>query len=238
MLAVNVETMKPNEIELAWNGTEKCLDCGIRNLVLFADLRREDFELLHLPIDDIELPAGDILYRESDRPQFVYTVRSGLLKLVRFFPDGSYRIVRLLRRGDLAGIEALNGVPYLQQAVALRDCTLCRIPKDNVDRLNARSPRLYRQLTRRWHNVQSDADRWLTEFAVGNARRRLAKLLLYLAEDAGNGCFLPAREDIGAILAISTETASRMVAEFNRQGLIEIRRQYASIDKPALEDIR
>ncbi len=230
--------MKLSKIDQAWNGTEKCSQCHIRDLVLFADLQREDFDLLHHPIDDIELKAGDTLYKQNEPPKYVYTLRSGLIKLVRYLPNGSYRIVRLLRQGDLAGIEALNQTPYLQQAIALKKTAICRIPTEDIEQLNRNSPHLYKQLTVRWQKVQHDADIWLAEFTAGSSRKRLANLLLYLSDiQDGERLYLPSREDIGALLAITTETASRIIAEFKRVGYIQTRGRSAIIDKHQLKKI-
>jgi CRP-like cAMP-binding protein len=230
--------MKLALINTVWEGAEKCQNCGIRHLVLFADLNQDDFNLIHLPIDDYELEVSETLYKESMRPQFIYTIRSGLVKLVHFLPDGNYRIIRLLKQGDVGGIEALNGTPYLHHAIALQKTSVCRIPVNEVERLNRESPRLHKKLTARWQQALSDADFWLAHLTVGPAKKRVANLLLYLGKSsdfAGNQTFLLGREDMGALLGITTETASRVVAEFKRAHIIrptpDLHCAYIDIDK-------
>ncbi len=224
--------MKSTTIKQAWSRAEKCLHCSIRNLALFADLQREDFNLLHQPINEYTIAAGDELYAEKDTAHFVYTIRSGMIKLVYYLANGNYRIVRLLRQGDLVGIEALNGSRYLHHAIALQNTEVCRIPVEVIEQLNSDTPHLYKQLTASWQKVQSDADVWLVELTVGRSKQRVANLLLYLANFSEEGSFyLPTREDIGALLGITTETASRIIAEFKRLGLLQIERQVAKIDK-------
>jgi len=231
--------MKPIVINQAWNGAEKCQLCPIRDLVLFADLKQDDFHLLHLPINEFELEAGAILYEQKDKIDFVYTIRSGLVKLVRYLPNGSYRIIRLLRQGDLAGIEALNGSAYLHHAIAIQNTSVCRIPVKNVEYLNNKTGHLYTQLTARWQKVQSDADIWLADLTMGSSKYRVAKLLLYLANDeVDEAFFLPTREDIGALLAITPETASRIIAEFKRAGLLTTKKNVAKINDSTLELIQ
>lgn len=224
--------MNPTSINLVWNGAEKCSQCLIRHLVLFADLQQDDFNQLHIPIHDLELQTGSTLYKENEEAQYVYTIRSGMVKLVRYLPNGSYRIVRLLQVGDLAGIEALGGSAYLHHAITLQNTSVCRIPIKDIEQLNLKSPRLYKQLTARWQKVQSDANIWLAELTVGNSRKRVANLLIYLSHFSSNDSFyLPGREDIGAILAITTETASRIIAEFKRLDYLRIEHQNAFINK-------
>jgi CRP-like cAMP-binding protein len=230
--------MKTTDITQAWNGADKCQQCPIRELVLFADLQREDFDLLHLPINDYKLKAGESLYQEQQSPKFVYTIRSGLVKLVHYLPDGNYRIVRLLHQGDLAGIEALNKSSYLHHAIALQETSVCRIPVEDIELLNNNSPHLYKQLTARWQKVQSDANVWLADLTMGSSKKRMANLLIYLSDHSNDeGYFyLPSREDIGALLAVTTETASRIVAEFKRLSLLTTQSHMAQLDKAKLLD--
>jgi CRP-like cAMP-binding protein len=230
--------MKSIAINQAWNGAEKCQQCRIRELVLFADLQRDDFDLLHKPIIDYIVQTGETLYQEKQAPKFVYTIRSGMIKLVRYLPNGNYRIVRLLQKGDLAGIEALNGSAYLHHAIVLQNTSVCQIPIEDIENLNQNSPHLYKQLTARWQKVQNDADIWLAEFTVGHSKKRMANLLSYLTTSNTNDCFyLPGREDIGALLAITTETASRIIAEFKRLGILQALSHDARIDKKKLEQM-
>jgi len=231
--------MKPIVINQAWNGAEKCQLCPIRDLVLFADLKQDDFHLLHLPINEFEVEAGAILYEQKDKIDFVYTIRSGLVKLVRYLPNGSNRIIRLLRQGDLAGIEALNGSAYLHHAIAIQNTSVCRIPVKNIEYLNNKTGHLYAQLTARWQKVQSDADIWLADLTMGSSKYRVAKLLIYLASNkVDEAFFLPTREDIGALLAITPETASRIIAEFKRAGMLTTKKNTAKINDSTLELIQ
>jgi len=222
----------------AWTGNTKCQNCNIRKLALFADLNQQDFDLIHQPIDDLDYDCGEIIYKMTDSPLYVYTIRSGLVKLVHDLANGSYRIVRILRQGDVVGIEALNGTAYLQNAIALLPTSVCRIPAAEIERLNRESPRLSKQLTARWHKAISDADTWLAELTAGVSKRRVASLLLYLDDNKdADYCYIPSREDIGALLAITTETASRIIAEFGRNGWITVDGNKAHIDRVALEKI-
>jgi CRP-like cAMP-binding protein len=71
----------------------------------------------------------------------------------------------------------------------------------------------------RWHDALHQADDWLTELSTGKATQRLARLLIHLAEPNGT-VTLFSREDLGAILGITSEHASRTVAELKKNGAI------------------
>ncbi len=215
----------------------KCLQCNIRKITLFADLKRQDFKLIHQAIDHIDFDGGENIYKVTDSPLFVYTIRSGMVKLVHDFANGSYRIVRILRQGDVAGMEALNGSVYLQNAIALLPTSVCRIPVGEIERLNNNSSRLSKQLTARWQQTVSDANTWLVQLMTGTSRQRVASFLLYLDDHKESACYIPSREDIGAVLAITPETSSRIIAEFRRNSWIKVDGKNASIDRTTLEKI-
>jgi CRP-like cAMP-binding protein len=231
------ERMKSIIIEKAWQGAERCKNCAIRHLVLFADLSHEDFDRIHYPIDDLEYEPGSRLYLQGDALEHVYTVRSGLIKLVQHLPNGDRRIVRLLGQGDLAGLEGLNDQPADHEAVTLDHASVCRIPISVIKTLQRQTPNLHEALMRRWQKALSGADSWITRLSTGNARQRVARLLMLLDETSTDeSFFLPTREDMGAMLGITTESASKATAEFRRKGWLRPLGQHrAWIDARALQ---
>lgn len=213
------KSIQPEE---AWKGTADCKVCTLRESVLFAGLDEKSFDQVHQPIEQLNFEAGSTLYRAGEHGSHLYTIRQGLVKLVQYLPDGSQRIVRLCRDTNLIGLEALLGQPYQHDAVLLLNSDFCSLPVAVVKRLSNENPSLHTELLNRWQQALVEADAWLTELSTGSARQRVARLLLRLAKNSPNNeCLLFSREDIGSILGVTTETASRTIAEFRRQGLLK-----------------
>lgn len=205
----------------AKDGTADCLQCSIRESVLFAGVEDSAFEKLHDPIDQYTLPVGATLYHAGDKGEKLYTIRSGIIKLVQYLPDGSQRIVRLIRTTDVTGLEILVGETYQHDAVVLQETEVCALPVRVVNNLSNENPNLHKELLNRWQRALTEADAWLTELSTGSAKQRIARLLLRLVKNREESqCSLFAREDMGAMLGITTETASRTIAEFKRQSLL------------------
>ena len=205
----------------AWSGQADCLHCALRASVLFSGLEEQAFERIHEPIDQFTLKPGNVLYHVGDAGDFLFTVRSGALKLVQYLPDGSQRIVRLARTTDVLGLEAVLDASYQHEAIALHVTEVCRFPARLVRDLGRENPALHRELMARWQRALTEADAWLTELSTGSARQRIARLLLRLVRDRETSdCQLFGREDMGAMLGVTTETASRAIAEFKRQSLL------------------
>ena len=212
--------MGENGIAVAWKGPVECRSCSIRDLVLFADLTEHDFTPVHARIDEILYAPGAPLYESGQTGHHVFTLRGGLVKLVQCAPDGTQRVVRLLRPSAIAGLESLLARPYEHTAIALRPTSACRIPVPVINDLKARIPNLQRRLLERWHQSLHDADEWLTRLSTGSARARMARLLLRLPTCEDGLCEVFSREDLGAMLGITTETASRIIADFRRTGVV------------------
>jgi CRP/FNR family transcriptional regulator, anaerobic regulatory protein len=214
--------MIPIKTESAWRGTSDCRSCGIRDMVLFADLKEEDFALIHAPIDDLEYEAGHTLTHTGDSATALFTVRAGMVKLVRNTADGRQRIVRVLRSGDVIGLEALMSNSYESDAVALTSIKVCRLPLQVIQRLNRETPRLHQRLLGKWHQSLKEADDWLAELNFGNARQRVAGLILKMRSGFDTSVVtLFSREDMGAMLDLKLETVSRTLNAFVREGLVE-----------------
>lgn len=214
--------MIPIKTESAWRGISDCRNCGIRDMVLFSDLNEHDFSQIHAPIDDLEFGNGMVLYGEGSVVQGIFTLRSGMVKLVRSTLDGRPRIIRVLRAGDVIGLEALAGGRYDSDAIALTPVSVCRIPLDVVQKLASNSPRLHTQLMSKWRRTLKDADDWLADLNFGTARQRVANLVMKMRSPSDHDIsVLFSREDMGAMLDLKFETVSREMTRLVREGVIE-----------------
>jgi CRP-like cAMP-binding protein len=190
-------------------------------MVLFADLNEQDFNLIHAPIDYLVYQPGQALYEASDQALGVFTLRKGLIKLVRVTADGRERVVRVLFPGDVVGLEALATGRYDSQAVALSEVSLCRIPLEVVHQLGANSPRLHRKLMEKWQSALKLADDWLAELNFGSARQRVLHFIRKMHEVSEDGsATLFGRDDMGAMMDLKLETVSREVTALVRAGVM------------------
>lgn len=222
----------------AWDGSADCLHCAIRSAALFSGLTKVDFDSIHEPVEQLSLDAGSVLYKEGDLGRHLFTVRSGLLKLVQYLPDGTQRIVRLARDTDVLGLEMVVSNEYKHEVIALRQSELCRYPKESVVKLSRTNPELHHELMQRWQKALNEADSWITKLSTGSSKKRMANLLLRLPDEDPTRCVLLSREDIGSILSITLETASRTISDFKRTGLItELSHNHFELDIPALQAV-
>lgn len=231
--------MKTIEIKSAWQGNSDCNACTIRSSVLFAELNEEDFSKIHTPIDDLRFDANSGIYKQGDAAEYLYTLREGYIKLLHLNSDGSSRIVRLVMPGDLFGMEALLGNRYTHSASALSNVHLCRIPKQIIAQLGEESPRLHRQMMKKWGEALAQSESWFAELNTGRIEVRLARFFLRVAKVSGEMAIAPIfkREDMGLMMDVKFETISRALTSMAEQGLISnISR--LSIQIPSVEKLK
>ncbi len=231
--------MKDIEIKVAWQGQSNCQNCSIRNSVLFAELNEEDFSKIHAPIDDFHFDAGAKIYEQGEKSQYLYTLRQGFVKLLHLNEDGTERIVRLIKQGDLFGMEALLGSSHENAAVTLSDVHLCRLPVDLIIQLGEESPRLHRQMMKKWGEALSQSETWFSQLNTGRADLRIGRFLLVLAKEEDQLIRSPLfkREDMGLMMDIKLETVSRSLASLAEKNLItDISRSKVTI--PDLEKLK
>ncbi len=217
---------------------QACAACSVRKRSLFGALDQAGLDYIHAHIDSIQLQPGKTLFEAGARGAVLYTLREGIVRFERVTERGDRRIVRLAGRGDLIGQEVLLRRPYADDAVACTPVQLCRIPAHLVDGLAGQTPALVRELMVRWQRALEDSEAWLSDLAAGPARRRLLKLLQKLAAHAAadGRVWLPQRDEMGAMLDLTFETASRLISQFKREGVIELLDlRHVRIDGPALQ---
>ena len=200
---------------------QDCAECPAESVGLFSGAFRSRRAYLVNGFRIVQVAPQETLYGMGEAADYVFILRYGLMKLVRHSPAGDDRIVRLAGKGDTLGLEALSVKRYRHTLVALSDTALCRVPAQVILEQEMSDPRFVQRVMTEMQAEIEAADLFLTELSIGTAHARLARLLFHLAEREGHGgCFLPMREEIGALLGITVETASRIVAQFRRAGLI------------------
>jgi CRP-like cAMP-binding protein len=202
---------------------QSCADCPVRSEALFGVLGSGTVERAGEGVESVRLLPGQRVYAQGFIGGSLFTVREGIVRFERVTEAGDRRIVRLAGRGGLIGQEALLHQGYADEAVACTEVQVCRIPKAVVERLAVREPTLHRELMRRWQSSLEAAEEWTAELTSGTTRRRVLQLVARLAELAGpSDCiWLPPRHEMGVMLDMAFETASRVIGQLRRERILE-----------------
>ena len=203
--------------------SEMCLSCPTCENSLFANVKPEDLHNMDSHVSYQLIEKGVRLFQIDEKADSLYTLHEGVLKLEQQLPTGKRRIVRLLRRGDLAGIEAVTLDKYQYDAIAMTDISICEISAESVLNFSTKSPEFHKNLLNKWQLALATSDIWLTKFSTGPARHRIVRLLIWLSENSpGEELYMPSRKEMGNMLSRTTEIVSRIIAELRRDGNLEL----------------
>lgn len=200
---------------------EDCLKCEIWNSELFPSRPVDLFEQITQSVEHLFFQPQERLYASGAGGEYVFSVRAGVVKLVKDLPNGGERIVRIKIKDQLLGLETLLKQPYHHTAIAITPVQACRIPVSLLKDLDEHYPGFHQQVIRRYQQMVDEADVFITDLSTGQSHARIARLLLHYFDDGLSEVWHhPAREDLASMLGITIETTSRLMAEFKRNGYI------------------
>lgn len=163
--------------------------------------------------------AGQTVFPQGGRPNGLYIIRSGLVKLESLARDGSAHTLRLMGPGQIFGHRALfSNENYRASAIAVENVSICFIPKETVQSVVSQSPRvslnLLGQLSR---DLRLAEDKWITQIDR-EAPERVAEALIFLSDNFVNQPWT--RREIAEWSGTTPETVIRTLSQFEKAGWI------------------
>lgn len=194
--------------------------------------------------DLIHYRQGEKLYRHGDSDGYLYSVRSGCVKLNRHRVVGEEQVLGFYFCGDIFGFDGLASTRRTTEATALQDCSVCRL---SVQELLARghgTPSLQQLLKLAGHAALT----YQEHAALVNRRQATTRLAAFVLDiiSRGNRCrhndleiSLPmSRLEIASYLGLTVETVSRRLCDLDREQLIAIDDKRRSLRITNLEGLQ
>lgn len=187
-----------------------------------ADVTLDELVAFHAGIEDLSYGNRTTIFDMGTPTNAVYCIRSGAVKMVRRDATGEERIVRVLKKGDVAGLESAFVDRHEYAAIAVGGVLACRIPIAHFRGFIAKHVALQATLLEKSQAALREAEAWLAELVGGTipSRTRVARLLLRLREGDGDRIYRFSLEDMAAILGCTPETVSRAISELVRKGYL------------------
>jgi len=191
----------------------------------------------------VQFGKNAIIYRDSERAEFLYLLLEGAAKSFTTLPDGSNRGVTFHFPGDLFGWPEDNR--YAGAAQALKSATALKIPLEALEARLRSDPGLALVLVRklRYHVVQQY--RQLVLLGRNDAIGRVATFIALLErrEQEEKGIrplrlHLPmSRSDIADCVGLSLEAVSRAFTALEGRGVLSFRskRHFRVADRAAFQ---
>lgn len=206
----------------------ECKHCSNRFNSVFCKVEHDNIkEIEALKICSV-FKKGETIFREGAYASGVYCINAGKIKLAMSGDEGKEQIIRLAKPGDIIGYKALlSGDRYSATATALEDCNICFIPREIFLVILQKDATLSFEMMKVLSEELKKAEEKITHLAQKPVRERVAETILFLKETYGLDAekhvnVSLTREEIANLVGTATETAIRLLSEFNKEQIIEL----------------
>lgn len=185
--------------------------------------------------------AGETLFHQGQSAECLYMVLSGRVKLLTCSEEGRETINRFLRAGDpfaaVAGLDEQAVYPVTARSI---DPThVLAWPRQQAMQLMKGIPRLAMNLMEVMASYMRENLSAHHEVATGRVPERLAAVILRLAAQAGReyrgGILLEdpvSRQDLAEMTGTTLYSVSRILSQWEEQGMVELGRRRILILQP------
>ncbi|WP_394972971.1 Crp/Fnr family transcriptional regulator [uncultured Croceitalea sp.] len=216
----------------------RCENCIVRQFNSLRAMNKEELKKVSDSKIYKTVKKGDIIFKEGDRLNGVYCVRSGVSKLAKLSPNGKDQIVKLASKGEVIGQRSVIAEEKVNlSATAISDMEVCFIPKDDIVNTLHNNPNFSLEVLRHMAHDLKEADDVIVNMSQKTVKQRIAEAFLYLSKNFGedNEGFLIltlSREDIANVVGTATESCIRIISEFKKEGLLKASGKKISITNP------
>jgi CRP/FNR family transcriptional regulator, anaerobic regulatory protein len=215
----------------------QCSSCHLRELCLPCGMNGIDLDRLDsMNFARRKVKAGQVLYREGDRFQYIYAVRSGTLKSSLMLSDGREQVSGFHIAGELVGLDGVAQGQHASATMALEDSEVCAISYAALSDLAAGTTGMQHIISRLMSREILREHSLMMLLGSMNAEERLAAFLLNLSQRyAARGYserefhLRMSRAEIGSYLGMKLETVSRTFSAFQAQHLLEVDKRHIRV---------
>jgi len=212
----------------------------LRQVSVFQNATDDDLKLIARHAIERSIEEGEFFFFQGDNAVYFYILISGRAKLMQMNPAGQQVNLRTISEWQMFG--ALGAVrenaTYPATAEALEHSTALAIKSDYLRELMQTRPYLSFGLMKLMTSYIQEMQERYRELATEKVERRIARVLLRLTSQMGvktkDGSIelTFTRQDLAEMSGTTLYTVSRVLSEWERQGLVEAGRERVLIRKP------
>lgn len=228
------------------NCVESCLHCRLRSRNFFCDLSPESVEAFNKIKHAAVFPEHAVVLVEGQSPWGIFILCQGRAKLSTTSREGKTLIVRIAEAGEVLGLHAiLTGGPYELTVETMQPCQLNFVAKEDMLRFLKEHADASLHATQHLARDCSDAYGVVRTIGLSHSvSERFARFLLETAVDGEvkNGTvhvrLAMTHEEISQLIGTSRETITRLLSDFRRNDLAELKGSTLIIhNRPALKSM-
>jgi CRP-like cAMP-binding protein len=187
--------------------------------------------------------AGETIFLMDTPGDSMMAILEGSVRISVPSPDGKEIVLALLHAGEVFGeIALLDGKGRTADARGMSACSVAVLDRRDVLAFFERHPHAWPKLVEMLCDRLRRTDQHLAELALLEIPLRLAKTLLRMLADPGDGRPAPnialTQRELGNIVGASRESVNKCLNEWQRRGIIRIEDNLIIIaNRPVLEQM-
>jgi len=213
----------------------------LKQVVVFQNATDDDLQLILQNSITRSMEESGFFFFQGDPATYLYVLTSGQIKLLQTNPNGQNVNLRTISPWQMFG--ALGAVradaTYPASAQALEDSTALAIRSDFLHSMLETRPHISFDLMKLMTSYIQEMQARYRELATERVEQRVAGALLRLAAQMGiktgkeTSIELSfSRQDLAEMTGTTLYTVSRLLSEWERQGIIATGRERIKILKP------
>lgn len=222
-----------------------CKECEHLGESFFCSLSNPELDELSKQKSHIQYKKGQIIFYEGNYPHGLFCIHKGKVKISKLGESGKEQIVRFAKEQEIIGYRALlSNESYNATATVMHDALVCFIPYDSLFKTLRNNSEFSLKTIQLLSHDLKNAEKKVMNMAQKRVKERVAEAILILKECFGLGNDNKTiktsilRRDIASIAGTTTETAIRMISEFNKEKIITSSdKQIVILDLPRLLNI-
>jgi CRP-like cAMP-binding protein len=203
----------------------------------FSGLSPAERIAVHRYFDARDHVAGAPIYFSGEPAQRLYVVAAGKVKLLRHTEEGKDILLDILGPGEYFGaLATLGDAAYQETAQSQTECCTLSIDAEAFEQIMAAYPLVALRVLSIVSERLQRAQETISHLSAHGVESRIAAALLYLAGKFGEereGEVLItvhlSREELAQMTGTTPESASRVMSQFRKDGLIRSGRQWVSV---------
>lgn len=211
-----------------------CSRCALGELCLPRGLTPDETERFEQIVHRSRpIQPGEHLFRAGDEFRSVASVRTGCFKSYVIDHEGQEQVLGFHLPGEIIGLDAIHSCKHVANVVALDTSAVCGLTFDTVSGMARHMPELQNELFRVMSQRISELETIAGDLS---ADERIAMFLLSLSERFSRRGYSDkefilamSRRDIASYLRLATETVSRVLARFQKAGVVKVDRKQVQI---------
>ena len=216
----------------------------LRKSPLYRNLSREDLHRLSEVAISKSYDKGAWVFGEGDSSDFLFTIATGRIKIVKALPSGKEVILEIFGPGDPVGaVVAYEGRPYPASAIATEPTTCILVRREAFFALLENHPSFVKGFLIGLAQRIVELTRRIPEVTGGRVETRFAHLFLKLADRMGRpergGRFIPmplSRQELADLTGTTIETSIRIMSRWGKEGIVETEKDgFLVLDRAELE---